>query len=152
MSKKFIPSFLAIFLVFSVAASQMAFANDVDSLIKERVAGFKKSKKSIEEIGRAIDKQDNAALVEQAVWLQKFAAKIPELYPENAKGGFFSRAKKSIWDNFDDYKEKAADFNKSAMHLEKLASANASQNELTQQLKNLEQSCQSCHKPYRKGL
>ena len=44
--RKLITSLLVITsLVFSVAASQTVFANGADALIKERISGFKKSKK-----------------------------------------------------------------------------------------------------------
>lgn len=91
MKASITPLLLAFSLVLGLTHSTTALADETQALIKERIDGFKASKKSVKTIAQAIEKQDNQVIIEQAELLYAFSDKIPSLYPENAKGGFFPK-------------------------------------------------------------
>lgn len=119
--------------------------------VRERIDGFKASKHSVATIEDAIAKDDKQAIAEQARLLASFADKIPELYPPDAKGGFFSKAKGSIWQNFPDFVAKAGAFQNSSRQLEQAAASNADAALLSQRLRQVQNSCSSCHDSYKRG-
>ncbi|RMX04148.1 cytochrome c [Corticibacter populi] len=120
--------------------------------VNERIEGFKESKRSIARIEDAIQKGDALTVSDQARLLAIFAEKIPSLYPEDAKGGFFSKAKGQIWESFPDFSQKANSFQVSSQQLEASARAdNVDIGVLTQRLRAVQDSCVSCHRQYKKG-
>lgn len=120
--------------------------------VDERIEGFKESKRGIARIEDAIRKGDAITVADQARLLAIFAEKIPSLYPENAKGGFFSKAKGQIWENFPDFSQKANSFQVNSQQLEASARAdNVDVGVMTQRLRAVQDSCVSCHRQYKKG-
>lgn len=118
----------------------------------ERIEGFKASKRGIARIEDAIQKGDAMTVVDQARLLAIFAEKIPSLFPEDAKGGFFSKAKGDIWENFPDFSQKANGFQVSSQQLEASARGdNVDVGVLTERLRAVQDSCVSCHRQYKKG-
>jgi len=130
------------------ALSPLASATD---LVRERIDGFKASKHSVATIEDAIARDDKLAIAEQARLLAIFADKIPDLYPPDAKGGLFSKAKGDIWQNFPDFVEKAGVFQSSSQQLEQAAASSADVALLSQRLRQVQNSCSSCHKSYKRG-
>lgn len=138
-----------VLVVASCGAVSSATAADP---VRERVEGFKASKRSIAAIEDAIGRGDKTTVAEQARLLAVFAQKIPSLHSADAKGGFFSAAKSEIWENFPDFTEKAGAFQASARNLqEAAASADADMALLSQRLRDLKNSCSSCHQSYKRG-
>jgi cytochrome c556 len=120
--------------------------------VNERIEGFKESKHGIARIEDAIQKGDAIAVADQARLLAIFAEKIPSLYPEDAKGGFFSKAKSEIWENFPDFSQKAHAFQVSSQRLEASSRAGSVDVEvLAQRLRAVKDSCAACHRQYKKG-
>ncbi len=121
--------------------------------VNERIEGFKESKHGIARIEDAIQKGDLSTVANQARLLTIFAEKIPGLYPDYAKGGFFSKAKGEIWANFPDFSQKAKAFQVSSQQLEASARVNnVGVGALTQRLRAVKDSCTSCHRQYKKGF
>lgn len=132
----------------ALALTPLASAADP---VRERIDGFKASKHSVATIEDAIAQDDKQAIAEQARLLASFADKIPDLYPPDARGGFFSKAKGDIWQNFPDFVAKAGAFQSSSKQLEKAAASNADVALLSQRLQQVQSSCSSCHKSYKRG-
>lgn len=138
-------------LFLAIAALALApLANAADP-VRERIDGFKASKHSVATIEDAIAKDDKQAIAEQARLLVSFADKIPDLYPPDARGGFFSKAKGDIWQNFPDFVAKAGVFQNSSRQLEQTAASQADAALLSQRLRQVQNSCSSCHDSYKRG-
>lgn len=118
----------------------------------ERVDGFKASKRALARIEEAIAQGDRVTVAEQARLLAAFAEKIPSLYPNGSKGGLLSLARDDIWKNFSDFSEKAAAFQAGARQLEQTASTEpADAAQMSQRLRQVKNSCTSCHQSYKRG-
>lgn len=139
-------------LLLAIAALALAPLASAADPVRERIDGFKASKRSVATIEDAIAKGDKLTIAEQARMLAIFAEKIPDLYPSDAKGGFFSQAKGEIWQNFPDFVEKAETFQSSSQQLEQAAaSSNPDVGLLSQRLRQVQNACSSCHKSYKRG-
>src|SRR5690554_6429082 len=122
-----------------------------DNPIKERKAGFKASKKSLKTIHRAIKRDDSQTISERAEQLVSFSKIIPDLFPNDARGSFLSRAKGGIWVNFEDFTEKAAAFQQSAEAFQaELVKDESDKQSLERKLREIANSCDSCHDSYRR--
>lgn len=132
-----------------VGALPVAGAADV---VDERIAGFKESKRGIASIEDAIQRGDAMAAADHARSLALFAQLIPSLYPAEAKGGFFSKAKNDIWLNFSDFSQKASAFQIRAQQLEASArTGSADAGALNRQVRALKETCVACHRQYKRG-
>ncbi|ATE61894.1 cytochrome c [Thauera sinica] len=138
-------------LIMATALVLMSSANAADP-VRERIDGFKDSKRAIAEIKDAIEKGDMTTVAKQARSMVVFARKIPGLYPPDAQGGFFSAAKRSIWTNFPDFVQRAEAFESSAWRLAELAaSSDADVAALSKRLQQVADSCAACHRSYKRG-
>ncbi|MCP1575970.1 cytochrome c [Herbaspirillum rubrisubalbicans] len=118
----------------------------------ERIEGFRESKRAIAKIEDALEKGDTSTVADQAQLLSIFAKKIPSLFPENAKGGILSKAKSGIWDNFQDFSQKANVLLVSSQQLEASARTDhADVGVIAQRLRVVKDSCISCHQLYKRG-
>lgn len=138
-------------LLLAIAALALTPLASAADPVRERIGGFKASKHSVATIEDAIAKDDKQAIAEQARLLASFADKIPDLYPPDAKGGFFSKAKASIWQNFPDFVAKAEAFQSSSRQLEQAAASQADAALMSQRLRQVQNSCSSCHDSYKRG-
>ncbi|MGX1996359.1 cytochrome c [Xanthomonas axonopodis pv. cassiae] len=140
----------SLFLVAAaLALAPLASAADP---VRERIDGFKASQRSVATIEDAIAQGDKLTVAEQARVLAVFAENIPDLYPADATGGFFSKAKGDIWKNFPDFVSKAQAFKSSAEQLEQAAASSSTDvSILSQRLRSVKNSCTSCHQNYKRG-
>lgn len=139
-------------LLLAITALALAPLASAADPVRERIDGFKASKRSVAVIEDAITQGDKLTIAEQTRLLAIFAEKIPDLYPADARGGFLSQAKSEIWQNFPDFVEKAKAFQSSSQQLEQAAaSSDADVALLSQRLRQLQNACSSCHKSYKRG-
>jgi cytochrome c556 len=75
------------------------------------------------------------------------ATRIPELFPEGSTSAT-SRAKEEIWQNWDEFVNKAATLRNEADHLGAIA-ANGTADAVDAQLKKVFAACKSCHDTFR---
>ena len=139
-------------LLLVITALAMAPGAAAADPVRERVDGFKASKRSIAAIEDAMSQGDLPSVAEQARVLAVFAEKIPSLFPPDANPGFFSGAKGAIWQDFPDFTAKAGAMYDSARQLEQTAtSPQADVGVLQQRLRQVQNACMSCHNSYKRG-
>lgn len=143
--------YLLALLMGSASLIGLAYAAS-DDPVAERQEGYKSSKQAIATIKDAIEGGDTATVAASAQAMAKFAARLPELYPAGSTGGFFNRAKGSIWTNFPDFVEKSKAFEREAQGLARAAgAAPVDKSVLISSYKKLTNTCMACHESYRRG-
>lgn len=126
-----------------------AGASDV---ISERESGFKGSKRAVATIKDALAEGNMATIAASAKTMAEFAERIPRLFPEGSKGGFFSAAKEDIWRSFPDFVQKSKNFQVNAQALAVLAAApSPDKAAVNAAFAKVMDACKSCHQPYKKG-
>ena len=117
-------------------------------VIKTRQDAMKQNGADLKQIDDIIKANGNVAdIVPIAQKLEDTAAKIPDLFPAGSDQGD-TGANASIWQNFDDFKAKAANFGNQAKMLASAAQA-GDMATVRAQFNEVIAACGDCHKPYR---
>ena len=123
-----------------------AAPSDVASAEKERIARFKASGGDIQAIFKKhLGAGDYAAIEAAATRLADWADEMPSYFPA---GSDSEGAKPEIWEDFDDFKAKAAANAAAARQLQKMASGQ-NKADTVSAAKALGGTCKACHRVYR---
>lgn len=116
-------------------------------VVKKRMNGMAEIRKSLKVLGgmaRGTLAFDALAAQEAAAEIETHAAMIPDLFEERDTSAP-SEAKESLWDNFDDFTDKAAALEEAAIAAQSIDDLDA----LRGAVQALGGTCKSCHSDYR---
>jgi len=128
-------------LLLALSMASPAFAAD---LVETRKANFKQSGQILKAVRGQIAASDWQAIADGAQKIADWAEKMPEYFPASAPS---RGAAPSIWENFDDFKSKAADNRKAALAL-KAAAESGDSDAIMGAVRTLGGTCKSCHSKY----
>ena len=128
-------------LLLGLTLSSPALAADP---VETRKANFKQSGQILKAVRGQIAASDWQAIADGAQKIADWAEKIPEFFPASAPSRGASPA---IWDNFDDFKSKAADNRNAALAL-KAAAESGDGDAIMGAVRTLGGTCKSCHSKY----
>ncbi len=137
--------------------SSPAWADDLQAAVDARRALMKEIGGEMKAIAAALDGKstDTASMEKHAELIEADAAKIPALFPTGSSAADLpgkTHAKAEIWQNFDDFKARAAALGAEAGKLADAAKSGdttAVANQLDQTAHN---GCSACHKRFRLPL
>ena len=133
-----LPALFFLSLAFTLSAAQAG-------PIEERQANFKANNQAMRAIASLIGAGDMAGIAQNARQIASWADKMADYFP----AGSDSRgASPAIWQNFDDFKAKAAANKTAALRIVDLADA-GQKAEIGAALQALGGSCKSCHFSYK---
>ena len=152
---RFLIAGLAMLAVTSVAAHDETSTHSHDSvepaadasIVEKRVHRFKQSGAAIQSVFKEhLGNDEFAAIAEAANLIADWADVMPDYFPA---GSTSPGARDDIWDDFEDFKSKAADNAKAARALQKLALAGSDKTAITAAAKKMGGTCKACHQSYR---
>ena len=132
---------LSVFLSF-IATSALA-----ESAIEQRQATFKNMKETVAALKDQLKEPDYDKARTQAESILEDAKAVTELFPEGSYEGD-TRAKKKIWEKYDDFQARQQTL---IDHAEELLAATDSDDkkQLKSAFKTLSKDCKGCHMRYR---
>ena len=136
MKKQFL-----LLLLLGLTLSSPAFAAN---LVETRKANFKENGQILKLVRGQIVASDWQAIADGSQKIADWAEKMPEFFPASAPSRGASPA---IWENFDDFKSKAADNRNAALAL-KAAAESGDGDAIKSALRTLGGTCKSCHSKY----
>lgn len=116
-------------------------------VIKERMERFKENKESMKAIKGDL-RGDATVIVKEASAIQDWANQMTEFFPGGSTQSP-SEALPAIWENFEDFKARAAANANAAGDLANLARSGADASALTNGFKALGKTCKDCHNDYK---
>jgi cytochrome c556 len=137
--------FLALTVALLPAVAIPAVSNE--AAIEQRQAAFKATKAAAKGVKSAMKAGDFHAARESAEKILSNAELVTDLFPEDSYEGD-TRAKKKIWDNWDDFQQRQQ---KLVSDAEQLVAVSQSDDigELKDAFKVLSKNCKGCHRKYR---
>ena len=152
---RFLIAGLAMLVATSVAAHDETSTHSHDSIapaadasiVDKRVHRFKQSGAAIQSVFKEhLGNDDFAAIAEAGTLIADWADVMPDYFPA---GSISPGARDDIWDDFEDFKSKAADNAKAARALQKLALAGSDKAAIAASAKKMGGTCKACHQSYR---
>ena len=135
-----------VFAMSAQAANHGKYEPNVDAVVEKRIEYFKASGSDIQAIFKVhLGAGDFDAIEAAATRMADWANKMPMYFPEGSKS---EGAKPSIWQNQDDFSNKAAANAAAARHLAAMAKT-GDKAKTAQAAKDLGATCKSCHQSYR---
>ena len=116
-------------------------------MIKERMDRFKENKESMKAIKANLGR-DASVIAKEALAIQNWANELINFFPEGSTQSP-SEALPEIWENFEDFKARAAANANAADDLANLARSGADTSALTNGFKALGKTCKDCHNDYK---
>lgn len=113
--------------------------------VEDRQANFKANNQAMRTIASLIGAGDMAGIAQNARQIASWAEQMADYFPV---GSDSRGANPAIWQNFDDFKAKAAANQAAALKVAELAEA-GSKTEIGPALQALGNSCKSCHFSYK---
>lgn len=143
-------------IIYVVAATLLAFTvnahNGATGIVKERMDVMSSMGKSTKKLAKLVRTKDEPNYNEIADLSQRIAqsnAGLLVLFPEGSLS-HASEARERIWLNWEEFSKLMKQSETAAQNLSDAANSGASAAELKQSFKNLNKSCKSCHRKYRK--
>jgi cytochrome c556 len=133
---------------FVITAASMASAEDVDIVVKARMAAMKdigSNMKSLAHIMRGREVFSKDKVKDIFANLEDTASRTPSLFETYAINNR-SEAGTEIWENFDDFIQKAQDLQRVSRALEMTIETKV---QLPDAMKSLGATCKACHSKYR---
>jgi len=118
-----------------------------EGVIKERMDRFKENKESMKAIKANLGR-DASVIAKEALVIQNWANELTNFFPEGSTQSP-SEALPAIWENFEDFKARAAANANAAGDLATLARSGADTSALTNGFKALGKTCKDCHNDYK---
>jgi len=118
-----------------------------EGVIKERMDRFKENKESMKAIKANLGR-DASVIAKEALAIQNWANQLTNFFPEGSTQSP-SEALPAIWENFEDFKARAAANANAAGDLATLARSGADTSALTNGFKALGKTCKDCHNDYK---
>ena len=118
-----------------------------EGVIKERMDRFKENKESMKAIKANLG-SDASVIAKEALAIQAWANQMTDFFPEGSTQPP-SEALPAIWQNFEDFKARAASNANAAGDLANLARSGANTSALTNGFKALGKTCKDCHNDYK---
>ncbi len=129
----------------SVAIADVDLSKLPEGPIRDRVQLMEEIGAAAKKINEAVKARDNAAAIAPAEEIARLTPKFPALFPEGSTDPY-SRAKKSIWTNPDEF-EAYNDY--LAKYATAIATAAKDGGNVKSATKKMFKSCKSCHQKYR---
>ena len=137
---------LAVGITFGTVGSDVASADG--HLYKERNTAMKMIGGNMKKLGQAVAGGDNVAAATAAETIATISDNVPALF-ETKSIPAESRAKPEIWDNFDDFKSKAAAMATAARKVAADAKSGNMGSDPKAVVGSIGATCGACHKVYR---
>ena len=118
-----------------------------EGVIKERMDRFKENKESMKAIKANLGR-DTSVIAKEALAIKDWANQLTNYFPEGSTQSP-SEALPAIWENFEDFKARAAANANAADDLANLARSGADTSALTNGFKALGKTCKDCHNDYK---
>ena len=118
-----------------------------EGVIKERMDRFKENKESMKAIKANLGR-DASVIAKEALAIKDWANQLTNYFPEGSTQSP-SEALPAIWENFEDFKARAAANANAADDLANLARSGADTSALTNGFKALGKTCKDCHNDYK---
>ena len=118
-----------------------------EGVIKERMDRFKENKESMKAIKANLG-GDASIIAKEALAIQAWANQMTDFFPEGSTQSP-SEALPAIWENFEDFKARAAANANAAGDLAGLARSGADASALINGFKALGKTCKNCHNDYK---
>ena len=118
-----------------------------EGVIKERMDRFKENKESMKAIKANLG-SDASVIAKEALAIKDWANQLTNYFPEGSTQSP-SEALPAIWENFEDFKARAAANANAADDLANLARSGADTSALTNGFKALGKTCKDCHNDYK---
>jgi len=118
-----------------------------EGVIKDRMDRFKANKESMKAIKGNLG-GDASVIAKEALAIQDWANQMTDFFPEGSTQSP-SEALPAIWENFEDFKARAAANANAAGDLANLARSGADASALTNGFKALGKTCKDCHNDYK---
>ena len=145
-------------LVFVLVAAFGSYAQShtgATGIVKERMDGMKqmgKLHKRVSSMFKGKTAFERAAVIEAADAFVLHGSGMAKLFPdtEKSRNGHKTEALPEIWQDWDDFQSRIADFVEKSEVLAAAARASADQRALKKPFSSAVESCSGCHKRYRK--
>ena len=141
-------SLCSVFLAGLLSVQGISHSGTDNEIVKARMASMKviaANMKSLSKISRGRDPFDLTEVKDMLAKIQSSAAETPILFEVNATDST-SEAASEIWENFEDFKDKAFALESTAKGL---ISTVASADDVAVAVQSLGSKCKSCHSKYR---
>ena len=135
----------ALFILFTASVSSPILAQD--DVIEKRQKAMKSNSADVKAIKAAVEGKDYATIETKAKDIMGTAEKIPSLFPKGSTTGK-TKATPAIWEKSDEFAKLAKSLSKASGEL---AAAAKSKDDaaIAVKLKEVGETCSSCHKPFR---
>ena len=137
---------ITLWLLSSLAVVTQAHEG-AEGVIKERMDRFKENKESMKAIKANLGR-DASVIAKEALAIKDWANQLTNYFPEGSTQSP-SEALPAIWENFEDFKARAAANANAADDLANLARSGADTSALTNGFKALGKTCKDCHNDYK---
>ena len=138
---------IALCLVWIYQPIQAVAHKGATGVVKQRMDYFKESQKRLKSISKAIKAKDYWDIEKNSAWLTQWGKEMTSLFPEDSLSPP-TEASPLIWENFDDFSARAADF----MQASRALTLHAEEEDyaaITAAFREVAQSCKACHSQYR---
>ena len=139
--------FILILMIFSFNVSSHEGATGI---IKERMDNFKSSQKKLKQIKNSLNKPDFETIQNLSKELENWGSEMVNFFPKDSMASVSnkSQASNDIWNNFDQFKQLAYNFEKASNNLHQISKNKDSQN-LKEAFYKLAGTCSACHKSFK---
>lgn len=138
---------MAAAIAFNMAGAAVAVAAEPQEMRKEMMEKIGKAMGGLAGIAKGKTPYDAEVVKASLATMNEQIKGFPDQFPKGSESGFKTEASPKIWENFDDFKAKAAKLEADSATL--LAALPADQAAVGEAVKMLGADCGACHESYR---